>query len=190
MIIALLVIQLLKDSMLRIDAENKLPYPDYGGPDFINTSLEYSIGELHKLVVENGGTFSMNLSKAVTHAIASQKKGIKYQAAANTGDVIHDSWFLECIAKKALLPLAPKYYLHMSKATKEKMKDDIDEFGDFYFVDVDVSDMKQLFENMDVNKQAPNMEEVKQYREKYCPTPTWCHFSSCNIYFHHPLHSM
>jgi hypothetical protein len=48
----------------------------------------------------------------------------------------------------------------------------------------------QLFENMDVNKQAPNMEEVKQYREKYCPTPTWCHFSSCNIYFHHPLHSM
>ncbi|CAK9273004.1 unnamed protein product [Sphagnum jensenii] len=157
---------------------------------FINTSLEYSIGELHKLVVENGGTFSMNLSKAVTHAIASQKKGIKYQAAANTGDVIHDSWFLECIAKKALLPLAPKYYLHMSKATKEKMKDDIDEFGDFYFVDVDVSDMKQLFENMDVNKQAPNMEEVKQYREKYCPTPTWCHFSSCNIYFHHPLHSI
>ncbi len=75
MIIALLVIQLLKDSMFRIDAENKLPYPDYGGPDFINTSLEYSIGELHKLVVENGGTFSMNLSKAVTHAIASQKKG-------------------------------------------------------------------------------------------------------------------
>jgi hypothetical protein len=75
MIIALLVIQLLKDSMLRIDAENTLPYPDYGGPDFINTSMEYSIGELHKLVVENGGTFSMNLSKAVTHAIASQKKG-------------------------------------------------------------------------------------------------------------------
>ncbi|CAM6048477.1 unnamed protein product [Sphagnum compactum] len=157
---------------------------------FINMSLEYSIGELHKLVVENGGTFSMNLSKAVTHAIASQKKGIKYQAAANTGDVIHDSWFLECIAKKAVLPLAPKYYLHMSKATKEKMKDDIDEFGDFYFVDVDVSDMKQLFENLDVNKQAPTMEEVKQYREKYCPTPTWCHFSSCNIYFHHPLHSI
>jgi hypothetical protein len=111
MIIALLVIQLLKDSMFRIDAENKLPYPDYGGPDFINTSLEYSIGELHKLVVENGGTFSMNLSKAVTHAIASQKKGIKYQAAANTGDVIRDSWFLEYIARKALLPLAPKYVI-------------------------------------------------------------------------------
>ncbi len=38
-----------------------------------------------------------------------------------------------------------RYYLHMSKATKEKMNDDIDEFGDFYFVDVDVSDMKQVY---------------------------------------------
>ncbi len=26
-------------------------------------------------MVENGGTFSMNLSKAVTHSIASEKKG-------------------------------------------------------------------------------------------------------------------
>jgi DNA ligase-4 len=96
-------------------------------------------------VVENGGTFSMNLSKAVTHSIASEKKGIKYQAAASTGDVIHYSWFLECIAKKALIPVAPKYYLQMSKVSKEKMKDDIDEFGDFYFVDVDVSDVRQVF---------------------------------------------
>ncbi|CAK9216066.1 unnamed protein product [Sphagnum troendelagicum] len=156
---------------------------------FINTSPEYSTEKLHKLVVENGGTFSMNLSKAVTHSIASEKKGIKYQAAASTGDVIHYSWFLECIAKKALIPVAPKYYLQMSKVSKEKMKDDIDEFGDFYFVDVDVSDVRQLFESMDVNKQAQDMEEVKHYREKYFPTPTWCHFCSCNLYFHHPLHS-
>jgi hypothetical protein len=33
----------------------------------------------------------------------------------------------------------------MSKVSKEKMKDDIDEFGDFYFVDVDVSDVRQVF---------------------------------------------
>jgi hypothetical protein len=33
----------------------------------------------------------------------------------------------------------------MSNASKEKMKDDIDEFGDFYFVDGDVSDVRQVF---------------------------------------------
>ncbi len=38
-----------------------------------------------------------------------------------------------------------RYYLQMSKVSKEKMKDDIDEFGDFYFVDVDVSDVRQVF---------------------------------------------
>ncbi len=43
-----------------------------------------------------------------------------------------------------------RYYLHMSKATKEKMNDDIDEFGDFYFVDVDVSDMKQVYMSLHI----------------------------------------
>ncbi len=38
-----------------------------------------------------------------------------------------------------------RYYLQMSKVSKEKMKEDIDEFGDFYFVDVDVSDVRQVF---------------------------------------------
>ncbi len=38
-----------------------------------------------------------------------------------------------------------RYYLQMSKVSKEKMKDDIDEFGYFYFVDVDVSDVRQVF---------------------------------------------
>ncbi len=38
-----------------------------------------------------------------------------------------------------------RYYLQMSKVSKEKMKDDIDEFGDFYFVDIDVSDVRQVF---------------------------------------------
>jgi hypothetical protein len=38
-----------------------------------------------------------------------------------------------------------RYYLQMSKVSKEKMKEDIDEFGDFYFVDIDVSDVRQVF---------------------------------------------
>lgn len=32
----------------------------------------------------------------------------------------------------------------MSDATKDKMKDDIDEFGDFYFIDIDDSDVRQV----------------------------------------------
>lgn len=35
----------------------------------------HSLDSLHKLVVENGGTFSMNLNSSVTHCIASESKG-------------------------------------------------------------------------------------------------------------------
>jgi len=43
--------------------------------DIANTNSEHPVDKLHKLVVENGGTFSMNLSSIVTHAIAFEKKG-------------------------------------------------------------------------------------------------------------------
>lgn len=37
-----------------------------------------------------------------------------------------------------------RYYLHMSDGTKEKMKTDVDEFGDFYCIGVDKSDIRQV----------------------------------------------
>jgi len=156
----------------------------------VNTSNDYPVEKLHKLVVENGGTFSMNLSSVVTHSMALEKKGLKYQAAARNGDVIHISWLLDCTSQRALLPVGPKYYMHMSDGTKEKMKTDVDEFGDFYVIGVDKSDIRQLFENMDTNKQEYDMEKVKHYKKKYCPTPTWCHFCGCCVFFLPPLYSM
>lgn len=37
-----------------------------------------------------------------------------------------------------------RYYLHMSDATKERLKSEVDEFGDFYFLDIDEADLKQV----------------------------------------------
>ena len=44
--------------------------------DFVNTPPSYNLDYFHKLVVENGGSFSMNLNDSVTHCIAAEKKGI------------------------------------------------------------------------------------------------------------------
>ncbi|KAG0587124.1 hypothetical protein KC19_2G142100 [Ceratodon purpureus] len=163
----------------------------FGGLVFYiaNTTSEHPIDKLHKLIVENGGTFSMNLNNIVTHAVASEKKGLKYQAASKNGDVIHLSWLLDCVSQKALHSVGPKYYLHMSDATKERLKSEVDEFGDFYFLDIDEYDLKQVFENMDMSKVEHDMEKVKHYAKKYCPTPTWCHFCGCCVFFLRPLHS-
>lgn len=44
--------------------------------DFVNIPSSYNLEYFHKLVVENGGSFSMNLNDSVTHCIAAEKKGI------------------------------------------------------------------------------------------------------------------
>jgi len=47
----------------------------------------------------------------------------------------------------------------------------------------------QVFGNMDTRMEEHDMEKVKHYTKKYCPTPTWCHFSGCCVFFLRPLHS-
>ncbi|PQQ20120.1 DNA ligase 4 isoform X1 [Prunus yedoensis var. nudiflora] len=115
---------------------------------FVNVPPTNSLDSLHKLVVENGGTFSMNLNNAVTHCVAADSKGIKYQAAKRHGDIIHFSWVLDCCSQKRLLALQPKYYLFISESSKKKLQEEIDEFSDSYYWDLDLADIKQLLSNM------------------------------------------
>eukprot|EP01018_Ginkgo_biloba_P026724 Gb_32664 [translate_table: standard] len=157
---------------------------------FVSAPQDYSVENFHKMVVENGGSFSMNLNHSVTHTIAADKRGIKYQAAVKHGDVIHYSWLIDCCKQKSLLPLRSKYFLFLSDSSKEKMKEDIDEFGDHYFWDFDVSDMRQLFYNIDESKILANIVWTNHYIRKYCPSDKWCKFNNCCICFHRVIHSI
>ncbi|KAJ8751040.1 hypothetical protein K2173_016221 [Erythroxylum novogranatense] len=146
---------------------------------FVNVPPSYSLEALHKMVAEHGGTFSMNLNTAVTHCIASESKGIKYGAAKLRGDVIHCSWVIDCCSQKKLLPLQPKYFLFLSDASKKKLQEEIDEFSDSYYWDLDLEAIKQLLNNINVSGDAKTTEHVK----KYCPKEQWCRFCGCSIYF-------
>ncbi|KAK6131668.1 hypothetical protein DH2020_034575 [Rehmannia glutinosa] len=140
--------------------------------DFVNLPSSHSLDSLHKMVVENGGTFSMNLNNSVTQCIASESKGIKFQAAKRQGDVIHYSWFADCCAQKKLLPLQPKF---------KKLEEEIDEFSDSYFLDLNVTDLKQILSNM---AKAEDSKEKEYYKKKFCPREEWVRFHGCCIYFH------
>ncbi|KAJ3693458.1 hypothetical protein LUZ60_008938 [Juncus effusus] len=150
---------------------------------FANVPTSYKLDYFHKLVSENGGSFSMNLNNSVTHCIASEKKGIKYQAAVRQGDVIHYSWILDCCNEKRLLHLQPKYILFLSDASKYKLREEIDHFSDYYFWDIDLSDLKQIFGNMGDQK-VPD--KLQYYKKKYCSEEKYCLFQGFNIYLHKP----
>ncbi|KAL9270517.1 DNA ligase 4-like protein [Drosera capensis] len=148
---------------------------------FINVPPGYSLDMLHKMVSEYGGTFSMNLNDKVTHCIAAESKGIKYEAAKRNRDVIHYSWLLDCCSKKKILPLQPKYFLFLSGSSRKKLQDKVDDFLDFYFCDVNVGDLKQVLNNA---TRSEDTSIVEYYKRKCCPDRKWCLFSGCCIYFH------
>ena len=46
--------------------------------DFVNVPPTHSLDSLHKMVAENGGTFSMNLNNSVSHCIAAESRGFRF----------------------------------------------------------------------------------------------------------------
>uniref|UniRef100_A0A2N9G3C4 DNA ligase n=1 Tax=Fagus sylvatica TaxID=28930 RepID=A0A2N9G3C4_FAGSY len=155
--------------------------------DFVNVPPTHSLDSLHKMVAENGGTFSMNLNNSVTHCVAADSKGIKYRAAKLRGDIIHYSWVLDCCSQKKLLHLQPKHFLFLSDSSKKKLEEEIDEFSDSYYQDLDLADIKQLLSN--VNR-SEDTKTVDYYKKKYCPKEKWSRFHGCCIYFHPPVPSL
>ncbi|WJX24110.1 DNA ligase (ATP) [Trifolium repens] len=154
---------------------------------FVNVPPSHSLESFHKLVAENGGTFSMNLNNSVTHCVAADSKGFKFEAAKRRGDVIHYTWVLECCAQKKLIPLQSKYFLFVSDLTKKKLQEEIDEFSDSYYLDLDLRDIKQLLSNIN---RSEDVSTVDHYRKKYCPKDKWSVFNGCSIYFHTTMPSL
>ncbi|XP_027356168.1 DNA ligase 4 isoform X3 [Abrus precatorius] len=148
---------------------------------FVNVPPSHSLESLHKIIAENGGTFSMNLNNSVTHCVAADSKGFKFEAAKHHGDIIHYTWVLDCYTQKKLVPLEPKYFLFLSELTKKKLQEEIDEFSDSYFLDLDLGDMKQLLSSI---HRSEDPSTVDHYRKKYSPKDKWSFFCGCSIYFH------
>ncbi|PON91014.1 DNA ligase, ATP-dependent [Trema orientale] len=153
---------------------------------FVNVPPTHSLDSLHKMIAENGGTFSMNLNNSVTHCVGAESRGIKYQAAKLHGDIVHYSWVLDCCSQKKLISLQPKCYLFLSDFSKKKLQEEIDEFSDTYYWDLDLADMKQLLSNVN-GVQA--MKTLDHCEKKYCPSK-WSSFCGCFIYFHASLQSL
>ncbi|KAK8515564.1 hypothetical protein V6N12_075601 [Hibiscus sabdariffa] len=148
---------------------------------FVNVPPTHSLDSFHKMIAEHGGMFSMNLNNSVTHCVAAESKGIKYQAAKRHGEIIHYSWVLDCCSQKKLIPLQPKYFLFLSESSRMKLQQEVDEYSDPYYWDLDLADLKQLLNNI---QRSEDSKTTDYYREKYCPNDRWSLFRRCSVYFY------
>ncbi|WMV37125.1 hypothetical protein MTR67_030510 [Solanum verrucosum] len=139
---------------------------------FANVPSSHTLQSLHKMVVEHGGAFSMNLNKSVTHCIAAESRGfslslspptgIKFQAAKLHGDVIQCSWLVDCCLQKKLLPLQPKYFVFLSDSTKKKMEAEVDEYSDSFYSDISIEEIKLLLRNIEHSEDSKTVEYYKK----------------------------
>ncbi|KAK9855168.1 hypothetical protein WJX84_006864 [Apatococcus fuscideae] len=114
---------------------------------FINSG-SMSAAERETLVARLGGKVSQNWTPLVTHSIAAEKSGFKFQAhLKQQRDVISMRWLQECQDQHMLSPLRPHHYLFLSEGTKQKMPD-IDQFGDSYFDSCEAQDLRAIMEGM------------------------------------------
>ncbi|RYR13707.1 hypothetical protein Ahy_B04g070556 isoform F [Arachis hypogaea] len=154
---------------------------------FVNVPPSHSLESLHKMIAENGGVFSMNLNNSVTHRVAAESKGFKFEAAKRHGDIIHYSWILDCCSQKKLIPLQPKYFLFLSEVTGKKLQEEIDEFSDSYYMYIDLGEFKQLLNTIN---RSEDISTIDHYSKKYCPKDEWSVFIGCSIYFHTAIPSV
>ncbi|XLS89875.1 hypothetical protein HN51_065883 [Arachis hypogaea] len=154
---------------------------------FVNVPPSHSLESLHKMIAENGGVFSMNLNNSVTHRVAAESKGFKFEAAKRHGDIIHYSWILDCCSQKKLIPLQPKYFLFLSEVTRKKLQEEIDEFSDSYYMYIDLGEFKQLLNTIN---RSEDISTIDHYSKKYCPKDEWSVFIGCSIYFHTAIPSV
>jgi DNA ligase-4 len=157
--------------------------------DICNTGTNGQKENLQAQIKQAGGTTVMNLHHSVTHVIASQPTGIHYKAAVSSNwDVINLEWLESCIHSKELMPINPRHYFHMSKATKENHKDDIDSYGDPYFNPIDVADIHKILAK--VGDGPPLLPDIRQMIKKILPkSGHWALFQGICLYLVPPIHS-
>ncbi|MQL70275.1 hypothetical protein Taro_002562, partial [Colocasia esculenta] len=150
---------------------------------FVNVPSSYTIDYFHKLVAENGGTFSMNLNDSVTHCIAAEKKGceilfsiICLWSKEESGLSIYQGSNIKQLHVMETSFITPGFwiavqksifFIYNPKSSKRKFKEEIDSFSDYYYWDIDVTDLKQWRSHWEP-QHHPGFEPEA---ERFHPTP-------------------
>nr|XP_023667131.1 DNA ligase 4 [Paramormyrops kingsleyae] len=132
----------------------------------MNGSEEHPKAELEKGVAKCGGIIVQNPGKDTYCVIAAvENLRVKNLISANQHDIVWASWLLECLEKKGLVPWQPRHMIHMSPSTQEHFSKEYDQFGDSYYVDTDVQQLREVFSR--VKTSGPEVPSISNVEARY-----------------------
>lgn len=112
--------------------------------------LENRIAELGGYIVQNPGPD--------TYCVVAGSENIRVRniMSSDTHDVVKPAWLLECFQTKSCVPWQPRFMIHMCPTTREHFAREYDRYGDSYFVDTDLNQLKEVFSGIkNSNEQTP-----------------------------------
>lgn len=112
--------------------------------------LENKIAELGGYIVQNPGPD--------TYCVIAGSENIRVKniISSNKHDVVKPEWLLECFKTKSCVPWQPRFMIHMCPSTKQHFAREYDCYGDSYFVDTDLNQLKEVFSGIkNADEQTP-----------------------------------
>lgn len=147
-----------------------------GTDSYSKLDLESRIAELGGYIVQNPGPD--------TYCVIAGLENIRVKniISSDKHDVVQPAWLLECFQTKTCLPWHPRFMIHMCPSTKQHFAREYDCYGDSYFVDTDMDQLKEVFSRMkNCNDQTP--EEIASLIADLEYRYSWDH--SCLSMFRH-----
>nr|XP_020039593.1 DNA ligase 4 isoform X2 [Castor canadensis] len=116
--------------------------------------------ELENRIAEFGGYIVQNPGPDTYCVIAgSENIRVKNIISSDKHDVVKPEWLLECFKTQSCVPWQPRFMIHMCPSTKQHFACEYDCYGDSYFVDTDLSQLKEVFSGIK-NSSAQTPEEM------------------------------
>lgn len=102
--------------------------------------------DLENRIAEFGGYIVQNPGPDTYCVIAgSENIRVKNIISSNKHDVVKPEWLLECFKTESCVPWQPHFMIHMCPSTKQHFAREYDCYGDSYFTDTDLNQLKEVF---------------------------------------------
>ncbi|KAA8904713.1 hypothetical protein TRICI_005410 [Trichomonascus ciferrii] len=129
--------------------------------------------DIQKLVKECGGTITQtykhNSDEEAPYLIGDKYVG-NVATIERTGayDIVRPSWIFECINNGHMIELEPRFMLYSTPMTENRIKQNVDQFGDSYRRAIGIDELSHLLQSIDLSSQSISDRDVNRMKFELC----------------------
>lgn len=145
--------------------------------------------ELEKLVLRNGGKIVQIFSPGDKFYAISDRLLVKVAGIINggyKGSILKPNWIVSCAQQKRIVRVEPKHLLHAGEDDLKEAKRNVDKYGDSYFEDVEVMELREIFKGIKtIALKKGELDRLMVYEADPVPPRSLLYLRYC-IYYDRP----